>query len=118
MCRSTFMVRQLCEKLLAKGKDLFWTFIDLEKANDRVDRDALWQVSRLYGVSGKLLKPVQSSYVDSKACIRIGKEISGCFSVNVGVRQGCVTVVVQFVYGWVGEGNVGKNTLKRSTVGD
>ena len=37
-----FGVRHLCEKFLAKGKDLFWAFIDLEKAYGRVDRDALW----------------------------------------------------------------------------
>ena len=58
-------MRQLCEKFLAKGKNLFWVFMDLEKAYDRVDRDALWQELRLYGVGGKLLKTVQSFYVDS-----------------------------------------------------
>ena len=45
-----FVMRQLCEKFLAKGKDFFWAFMDLEKAYDRVDRDALWQLLRLYGV--------------------------------------------------------------------
>ena len=85
-----FVVKQLYEKFLAKGKDLFWAFMDLEKANNRVDRDALWQMLRLYGVGGKLLKAVQNSYVDSKACLRIGGEVSEWFSVNVGVRQGCV----------------------------
>ena len=35
-----FVVIQLCEKFLAKGKDLFWAFMELEKAYDRVDRDA------------------------------------------------------------------------------
>ena len=32
------------------------------------------------------LKAVQSFYVDSKACVRIGNEVSEWFSVNVGVR--------------------------------
>ncbi len=32
-------VRQECEKYLAKGKDVFWTFMDLEKAYDRMDRE-------------------------------------------------------------------------------
>ncbi len=27
-----FAVRQVCEKYLAKGKDEFWAFMDLEKA--------------------------------------------------------------------------------------
>ena len=71
-----FLVRQLCEKCLAKEKDLFWAFMYLEKAYDRVDRDAQWQVLQYYGVGSKLLKAVQSFYADSKACVRIGGEIS------------------------------------------
>ena len=60
-------MRQLGEKFLAKGKGLFFAIMDLEKAYDRVDRDARWQLMRLYGVSGKHLQAVQSFYVDSKA---------------------------------------------------
>ena len=60
--------------------------MDLEKAYDRVDRDALWQVLRLYGVGGKLLKTVQSFYVNSRACVRIEHEVSEWFSVSVGVH--------------------------------
>mgnify|MGYP000675205646 CR=1 FL=1 len=85
-----FVVRHLGEKFFAKGKNLFLAFMDLEKAYDRVDRDALWQVLRLYGVGDKLLKAVQSLYVDSKVCVRIGNKVNEWFSVNVRVRQGCV----------------------------
>ena len=42
-----FIVRQICEKYLGKGKYLFFAFLDLEKAYDRVDRDAMWNVLRL-----------------------------------------------------------------------
>ena len=55
-----------------------------------MDRDALCQVMRSYGVCCKLLKAVQSFYVDSKACVRIGNEVNEWYSVNVGVRQDCV----------------------------
>ena len=51
----------------------------------------------MYEVGGELLKAVQSLYVDCKACIKIGIEVSEWFSVNVGVVH--VTMVVQFVYG-------------------
>ena len=68
-------VRQSSEKFLAKGKDLLWDFMDLENSYVRVDRDALWQVLRLYGVGGKLLKAVQSFYMDSRASVRIGNEV-------------------------------------------
>ncbi len=39
-------------------KDLF-SFMDIEKAYDRVDRDALWSVLKIYGVGGQLLKAIQ-----------------------------------------------------------
>ena len=53
------------DQFLAKGKDLFWAIMYLEKAY--VDRYALWKVLRLYGVGGKLLKAVQSLHLDSMA---------------------------------------------------
>ena len=39
---------------------------------------------------GKLLKALQSFYVDSRACVQVGNDVSECFPVNVGLRQGCV----------------------------
>ena len=32
-----FAARQVCEKYLANGKDVFWSFMDLEKAYDTID---------------------------------------------------------------------------------
>ena len=57
-----FTLRQVCEKYLANGKDIFWAFMDLEKAYDMIDRHGMWQMLRLYGVDGKLLKALQSFY--------------------------------------------------------
>ena len=33
---------------------------------------------------------MQSFYVDSRACVWMGKDVSELFPVNVGLRQGCV----------------------------
>ena len=55
----------MCEKYHTNGKDEFWAFMDLEKACDTIDRHGMWQMLRVYGVRGKLLKAVQSFYVDS-----------------------------------------------------
>ena len=67
-----FVVRQTCEKYLRKGKDVYFALLDLEKAYDRVDREAMWNMLRLYGVGGKLLKALKSLYLGSKACVRVG----------------------------------------------
>ena len=71
-----FAVRQVCEKYLANVKDAFWAFMDLEKAYDTIDRHGMWQMLRVYGVVGKMLKAVRSSYVDSMACVRVGNYVS------------------------------------------
>ena len=76
-----FAVRQECEKYLANGKDVFWAFKDLKKAYDTIDRHGMWQMLRVYGVGGKLLKAVQSFYVDSRACVRVGNDVSEWFPV-------------------------------------
>ena len=45
---------------------------------------------RVHGVGGKLLKAVQSFYVDSRACVRVENDVSEWFPVNVGFKTGQV----------------------------
>ena len=35
-------------------------FIDLEKLYDRINREALWQLLRMYDVNGKLLSGIEN----------------------------------------------------------
>ncbi len=69
---------------------LYAAFMDLDKAYDRVDREALWSVLKIYGVGGQLLKGIQAFYKEANACVRVGGEFSESFTMAVGVRQGCV----------------------------
>ena len=85
-----FIFRQICKKYIGKGKVVYFAFLDLEKAYDRADRDAIWNVLRLYGIGGGLLQGVKSLYVGSKACVRVRNEVSEWFPVRVELRQGCV----------------------------
>ena len=58
-----------------KKRSVYVGFIDLEKAYDRVKKEALWQVLRMYDVGGKLLSRIKSMYVHSSACVRV-RELS------------------------------------------
>ena len=50
-----------------------------------------FKLEELVGLVGeKLLKAVQSFFVDSRACVRVGSDVSEWFPVTVGLRQGCV----------------------------
>ena len=85
-----FSLRMIVEKMLAKGKKVYAAFMDLEKAYDRVDWKAMWDVLKVYGVGGKLLNGVKAFYRNASACVRIDGEMSDCFAIKGGVRQGCV----------------------------
>ena len=50
----------------------------------------MWNVLRLYGIGGRLLRGVKSLYAGSKACVRVGNEVNEWLPVRVGLRQGCV----------------------------
>ena len=64
-------------------------FRDLEKSYDRVNRESLWQVLRMYDIGGKLLVGIKSMYVDSLTCVRLkGSVSSERLRIDSGVRQG------------------------------
>ena len=65
-------------------------FIDLEKVYNRLNREALWQVLRMYVVSDKLFDGIKIMYVDSSACVRVKWVEGEWFRIDKGVRQRCI----------------------------
>ena len=83
-------LKQIGTKKHATKNVVYVGFMDLEKTYDMVNRAALWQVLRCYGVSGKLLSRIKNMYADSLACARIKKGKSGCVRSDSGVKQYCI----------------------------
>ena len=80
-------------------KNLSFSFIDLEKAYNRVSKEPLWQVLRMHDVGGKLLGGIKSMYVDSLAYIRVKGGESEWFRIDSGVRRlHHVPVAFQCIY--------------------
>ena len=63
-----------------------------------INWQGMWQMLRVYGVGRKFMKAVQSFYVESRVCVRVGKDMSEWFPVNVGLRQGCVVSPWLFMF--------------------
>ena len=61
-------------------------FMDLEKAYDKVNREAMWQVFKMYDEWSKLLSGIKSIYIDSVACVRVNLGENERFRINSGVR--------------------------------
>ena len=58
----------------------------MEKAYDKVNKETVWQVLRMYDVGGKLLNGVISMYVNSLVCVRVKGGERECFRIDSGVR--------------------------------
>ncbi len=84
------MIKMLVEEYLRKDRKLYAAFMDLEKAYDRVDGKALWNVLKIYSVGGELMEGKKAFYWEANACVKVDGELSDSFTVGVGVRQGCV----------------------------
>ena len=87
-----FTLKQIGEKAREKKRRIYVDFISLEKAYDSVNsvnREALWQVLRMYDVGGKWSGGIKSMYVDILACVRVKGGESEWFRIDSGVRQGC-----------------------------
>jgi len=80
-----FIVRQIQEKFRAKGKKLYFGFVDLEKAFDRVPREVIRWAMRKLGVEEWLVSAVMSMYTGAKTVVRTVYGNSNGFEVKVGM---------------------------------
>ena len=85
-----FIVRQLQEKVLNKNQNLYFAFIDLEKAFDRVSCKVLWWAMHVVGVPVWIVVMVQAMYNGAKSKVRVNGSHSDEFEVQVSVHQGSV----------------------------
>ena len=65
-----FILRQLQEKHLAKNKKLYFAFVDLEKAFDRVPRKVIWWAMRKLGIEEWIVRFVQAMYNNTRSRVK------------------------------------------------
>jgi len=76
------------ENFRVKGKKLYFGFVDLEKAFDRVPRDVIsWEMRKLV-VEEWLVSAVMSMYTGAKTVVGTVYGNSEGFEVKVGMHQG------------------------------
>ena len=83
-----------CRRMFRQG--LLAAYVDLCKAFDSVNLDALWRILGLHGVSPKLIDLMSERYSGTESAVRYGDTISDLFPVVSGVHQGCVLVPTLF----------------------
>ena len=75
------------------NKRLYLTFVDLEKAFDRVPRKVSWWALRKLDV----VRLVQGMYAYARSRVRVGEGYSQEFGVKVVVHQGPVLIPLLFI---------------------
>ncbi|XP_073976455.1 uncharacterized protein [Rhodnius prolixus] len=77
-------------QLHRKGRKLYAFFVDLKAAFDTVDRDALYLKLFNCGISSRFITALKNMYRGSVSSVWTPQGRTETFSVNTGVRQGCL----------------------------
>ena len=83
-----FILKQTIGKHWEGQKDIRITFIDLEKAYYRVQREEIWRCMRERNVPEKYVKLIQDMDRGCQTKVRSAAGESGSFNVDVGLHQG------------------------------
>ena len=92
-----FITRIVQERFLAKKKDFYFTFVDLEKAFDRVPQQVITWSLRKVGLEEWIIWVVKAMYENAKNAVNINGTIGDPFPVKVGVHQGSVLSPLLFI---------------------
>ena len=91
-----FVVLQVQERFMDKKRPLFFAFVDIEKAFDRVPRAVLeWSLRELI-VDCWLIKAIMSMYKNARSLVRVNGKLGEEFEVKVGIHQGSVLSPILF----------------------
>ena len=91
-----FSVRQIQEKCIEQRMDFYAVFIDLTKAFDTVNREALWVILSKLGCPQKFTRTIRLFHDGMVGHVLAGGDTSAPFKISNGVKQGCVLAPVLF----------------------
>ena len=78
------------------NKSTYIAFIDFKAAFDSVSRDSLWKILQSCGVPQELSVIVRQLYTDTHNAVRLASSLSEEFTIETGVKQGCVVALDLF----------------------
>ena len=85
-----YSIHQVQEKCLEQSMDLYAVFIELTKAFNRVNGEALWIILSDLGCPDKFVSHIRQFHDDMSGQVLSGGEVSEPFNINSGIRQGFV----------------------------
>ena len=92
-----YVARMLIQKAREFNRPLYFCFIDLQKAYDSINREALWQsLRKSFSIPDKIIRILQALHHNTTGIVRAEEQTSEEFPINVGVKQGNALAPVFF----------------------
>ena len=92
----TFILSELIRARRKKGLKTYCAFLDIKKAYDKVWRDGLWKRLIEVGITGKMWRVLHNLYSVVESCVLVGADRTEWFSLDAGLRQGCILSPILF----------------------
>ena len=91
-----FALRNVLEQCNEWQSPIILNFVDFQKAFDSVDRNALWNILRVYGKPRKIINIISNLYEDSECMVLVDGEPTDPFKVKTGMRPGGILSPILF----------------------
>ena len=91
--RTRDQIANICwviEKAREFQKNIYFCFIDYEKAFDCVNHNKLWEILKEMRLPDHLICLLRNLYAGQEATVRIGHGKTEWFQMGKGVPQGCI----------------------------
>ena len=96
-------------------KNIYFCFIDYDKAFDCVDHNKLWKILQEMGIPDYLTCFLRNLYAGQEATIRTGHGTMEWFQIGKGVYQGCI--LSPCLFNWYAEYIMRNNGLEEALAG-
>ena len=83
-------IHWIIKKARELQKNIYFCFIDYDKAFDCVDHSKLWKILKEMGIPDHLICLPRNLYAGQEATVRTGHGTTDWFQIGKGVLQGCI----------------------------
>ena len=90
ICISLANISWIIEKTREFQKNIYFCFIDYDKAFYYVDHNKLWKILQKMGIPDHLTCLLKNMYAGQEATVRTRHGTTDCFQIGKGVHQGCI----------------------------
>ena len=91
-------INWIIEKAIESQKNIYFCFVEYDKAFDCVDHNKLWKILQEMGISDHLTSLLRNLYAGQEATVRTGHGTTDWYQIGKGVHQGHIVSPCLLMY--------------------